>query len=71
MRGRRVAPPPEYSEVVYTGSNNDSKLLKEFHLDPKKERQIRKSFGKLDQMPKILIVTEKLRRFTVLAVILA
>lgn len=52
--------PPGYSEVVYTGSNNDSKLLKEFHLDPKKERQIRKSFGKLDQMPKILIVTEKL-----------
>lgn len=52
--------PPEYSEVVYTGSNNDSELLKEFHLDPKKERQIRKSFGKLDQMPKILIVTEKL-----------
>ena len=52
--------PPEYSEVVYTGSNNDSKLLKEFHLDPKRERQIRKSFGKLDQQPKILIVTEKL-----------
>lgn len=52
--------PPEYSAVVYTGSNNDSALLKEFHLDPKKERQIRKSFGKLDQMPKILIVTEKL-----------
>jgi type I restriction enzyme R subunit len=52
--------PPEYSEVVYTGSNNDSKLLKKFHLDPKRERQIRKSFGKLDQMPKILIVTEKL-----------
>jgi len=52
--------PSEYSEVVYTGSNNDSKLLKEFHLDPKKERQIRKSFGKLDQQPKILIVTEKL-----------
>lgn len=52
--------PSEYSEVVYTGSNNDSKLLKEFHLDPKRERQIRKSFGKLDQMPKILIVTEKL-----------
>lgn len=52
--------PPEYSEVVYTGGNNDSALLKEFHLDPKKERQIRKSFGKLDQQPKILIVTEKL-----------
>jgi type I restriction enzyme R subunit len=52
--------PPEYSEVVYTGNNNDSALLKEFHLDTKKERQIRKSFGKLDQQPKILIVTEKL-----------
>ena len=52
--------PPKYSEVVYTGSNNDSALLKEFHLDPKKERQIRKSFGKYDQQPKILIVTEKL-----------
>ena len=52
--------PPEYSEVVYTGSNNDSKLLKEFHLDAKRERQIRKSFNKLDQQPKILIVTEKL-----------
>ncbi len=52
--------PPEYSEVVYTGNNNDSALLKEFHLDPKKERQIRKSFGKLNQQPKILIVTEKL-----------
>ncbi|MGY6555494.1 MAG: HsdR family type I site-specific deoxyribonuclease [Wenzhouxiangella sp.] len=52
--------PREYSEVVYTGSNSDSALLKEFHLDSKKERQIRKSFGKLDQQPKILIVTEKL-----------
>ncbi len=52
--------PPDYSEVVYTGNNNDSALLKEFHLDRKRERQIRKSFGKLDQMPKILIVTEKL-----------
>ena len=52
--------PSEYSEVVYTGNNNDSALLKKFHLDQKKERQIRKSFCKLDQQPKILIVTEKL-----------
>ncbi len=41
--------PPEYSEVVYTGSNNDSKLLKEFHIDEKKEKHIRKNFAKLDQ----------------------
>ena len=52
--------PPEYSEVVYTKNNNDSALLKEFHLDSKRERQIRKRFGKRDQKPKILIVTEKL-----------
>lgn len=52
--------PPEYSEVVYTGNNNDSALLKEFHLDPKKERQIRKEFSKYGHFPKILIVTEKL-----------
>ncbi len=51
---------PEYSEVVYTGNHNDSALLKEFHLDPKKERQVRKRFRKFDQQPKILIVTEKL-----------
>ena len=52
--------PPEYSEVVYTGNNNDSAMLKKFHLEPKQERQIRKGFGKIDQLPKILIVTEKL-----------
>ena len=52
--------PPEYSRVVYTGNNNDSKLLKAFHLDKQEERQIRKAFGKLEQQPKILIVTEKL-----------
>jgi len=52
--------PTDYSEVVYTANQSDTELLKEFHLDPKKERQIRKSFGKLDQLPKILIVTEKL-----------
>ena len=52
--------PSEYSEVVYTGNNNDSALLKKFHLDQKKERQTRKSFCKLDQQPKLLIVTEKL-----------
>lgn len=52
--------PSDYSKVVYTGNNNDSALLKKFHLEQKKEREIRKSFGKLDQQPKILIVTEKL-----------
>ena len=52
--------PSEYSEVVYTGNNNDSALLKKFHIDSQKERQIRKDFCKLERQPKILIVTEKL-----------
>jgi type I restriction enzyme R subunit len=52
--------PPEYSEVVYTGSNNDTAQLKKYHIDEKKERAIRKQFGKYGEMPKILIVTEKL-----------
>ena len=52
--------PPEYSEVVYTGNHNDKKELKRFHLDPKKEKQIRKDFTKVGEYPKVLIVTEKL-----------
>jgi type I restriction enzyme R subunit len=52
--------PPEYSEVVYTGNNNDPAHLKKWHLDPKRERQIRKNFIKASEWPKILIVTEKL-----------
>lgn len=52
--------PPEYSEVVYTGNNNDTKELKAHHLEEKKEKQIRKDFAKSGRLPKILIVTEKL-----------
>lgn len=52
--------PPEYSEIVFTGNNNDPPLLKKWHLDPKRERQIRKEFIKVGEWPKILIVTEKL-----------
>ena len=52
--------PPEYSEIVFTGNNNDPAHLKKWHLDPKREKQIRKSFIKVGEWPKILIVTEKL-----------
>jgi len=52
--------PPEYSEVVYTGTNNDPPYMKRWHLEEKKEKQIRKNFCKLREYPKILIVTEKL-----------
>jgi type I restriction enzyme, R subunit len=52
--------PPEYSEVVYTGNNNDTAELKAHHIDEKKEKQVRKDFAKSGKLPKILIVTEKL-----------
>jgi type I restriction enzyme R subunit len=52
--------PPEYSEIVFTGNNNDPAHLKKWHLDQKRERQIRKEFIKVGEWPKILIVTEKL-----------
>lgn len=52
--------PPEYSEVVYTGSNNDTEELKAYHIDERKEKEIRRNFTKIDSLPKILIVTEKL-----------
>src|SRR5437660_2306422 len=38
--------PPEYSEVVYTGSNNDTAELKAHHIDEKKQKQVRKDFAK-------------------------
>jgi type I restriction enzyme R subunit len=52
--------PKEYSEIVYTGNNNDPAHLKKWHLEPTREKQIRKSFNKVGEWPKILIVTEKL-----------
>lgn len=52
--------PKEWSEVVYTGNNNDSELLKEFTHDEQKEKEIRRDFTKFGNTPKILIVTEKL-----------
>jgi type I restriction enzyme R subunit len=52
--------PPEYSEVVYTGTNDDTPDLKAHHIDEKKEKQVRKDFAKADKLPRIPIVTEKL-----------
>ncbi|MCP4605671.1 MAG: HsdR family type I site-specific deoxyribonuclease [Proteobacteria bacterium] len=51
---------PEYSRVVYTGNYNDPAELKKYHIDEKKEKQIRKDFAKFGMQPRILIVTEKL-----------
>ncbi|MFQ3675251.1 MAG: HsdR family type I site-specific deoxyribonuclease, partial [Endomicrobiia bacterium] len=52
--------PKEYSEVVFSPSQNDDSLLTQYYLSEEKEKMIRKAFIKPDQLPKILIVTEKL-----------
>jgi len=52
--------PPEYSRVVYTPGHNDEELLKKYHLYENEEREIKKNFLKIDEYPKILIVTSKL-----------
>lgn len=52
--------PSEYSEIVFTGNNNDGPDLKKWHIDDKREKQIRKNFARHSDLPKILIVTEKL-----------
>jgi len=52
--------PPEYSSVIYTGTNNDSEELKKYHITKEAEKKIRKDFIKQDKLPKIFIVTDKL-----------
>src|SRR5216683_848333 len=39
--------PPEYSEIVFTGSNDDPPHLKKWHIDERTEKQIRKNFIKV------------------------
>ena len=52
--------PPGYAEIVFTGNHGDPPNLKKWHLDGKREKQIRRDFRKPGELPKILIVTEKL-----------
>jgi len=52
--------PKEYSEVIISPAHNDPPELAKYHYSSEKEKRIRKSFRKADELPKILIVTEKL-----------
>ena len=52
--------PPEWSQVVISPGHNDPPELKRYHLSADKEAEIRKSFRKPGELPKLLIVTEKL-----------
>ncbi len=52
--------PADYSQVVYSSFYNDPEELAKYHLSDIEEKRIRKAFRKPDELPKILIVTEKL-----------
>ncbi len=53
--------PSEYSAVVISsGGKKDPARMRKYHLSEDRERAIRKAFHKSDELPKILIVTEKL-----------
>lgn len=55
--------PPEWSEVVYSSNVNDIVDRPDVHalqLSEDREKEVRRSFKKADQDPKILIVTDKL-----------
>ncbi len=52
--------PPEYTKVVYTGDHRDKELLRKYHISEDEEKTIRKAFKSPEEMPKVLIVTEKL-----------
>ncbi len=52
--------PAKYSRVVYTKGHNDDDLKKEFYISEDEEKKVRKSFIKSEELPKILIVTDKL-----------
>ncbi len=52
--------PPEYSQVVISPGHNDPPELKRYHLTDDEEAAVRKAFRKPDELPRILIVTEKL-----------
>lgn len=50
----------DYSEVVYSPDYNDPPALAKYYLSEEEEKRIRIAFRKPDELPKILIVTEKL-----------
>lgn len=52
--------PSEWSTVVYSENHNDPAEMARWHLSKDQERAVRKAFRKPDELPKILIVTQKL-----------
>jgi type I restriction enzyme R subunit len=52
--------PSDYSTVVYSPYHGDPPEMQLYHLTKNEEKRVRKAFRNPEQLPKILIVTEKL-----------
>jgi len=52
--------PEDYAKVVYTRDHKDNGLLRKYWIYEDEEKIIRRAFKSPDELPKILIVTEKL-----------
>ena len=52
--------PEEYSRVVYSSNYDDPPELLKYHLSEEEEARIQRTFREPDELPKILIVTQKL-----------
>jgi type I restriction enzyme R subunit len=52
--------PEEYIRVVYTPDHKDNDLLRKYWLSEDEEKTLRRAFRSPKELPKILIVTEKL-----------
>jgi type I restriction enzyme R subunit len=52
--------PPDYSQVVISTFHNDRQDIAKYCLSEEDEKKVRKAFIKPSEIPKILIVTEKL-----------
>ncbi len=52
--------PPEYVRVVYTGHHKDEELRRKYWITEDEEKTIRRKFRSPKELPKILIVTQKL-----------
>jgi len=52
--------PEDYAKVVYTRDHKDNDLLRKYWIYEDEEKIIRRAFKSPDELPRILIVTEKL-----------
>jgi type I restriction enzyme R subunit len=56
----KYLPSPDYATPVYSPAHNDAELLQEHYLNEEDEKAVRRAFTQKKELPKILIVTEKL-----------